>query len=120
VDLAGAGLRTPFFFVQVRATRKNLTATQMPPRLHVGVSREDVRRMAACPAPTYVIGVQERQERAFVIAVHGGMRESISSITTAHELNCLTLRRLWDEVRHFWRGYRPGRVRSSFTNEVTP
>jgi hypothetical protein len=116
VELVGAGRRTPFFFAQVRATRKAFTKAHDPPRLQVGVSAEDVRTMAAYPAPTYVLAVHEGEERAFVISVHGRMRDGIASVTTAHELDCATLRRLWDEVLAFWKGRRMGRKRSSFTN----
>src|SRR5207302_1536125 len=86
VELVDAGETTPFFFVQVKTTRKNYTRTQKPPRLRVEVSQEDVRRMVAYPAPTYVIGVHTDEERAFIISVHGSMREAIPSITTRHEL----------------------------------
>ncbi len=89
---------TPFFFVQVRSTRKQFTR-QKPPRLRVEVSEREVCRMVAYPAPTYVVGAHEAEERAFVISVHGAMCEAIPSITTAHELTCETLERLWDEVQ---------------------
>src|SRR5205823_8391614 len=59
VELVDADERTPFFFIQVKATRKDLTTTQTPPRLRAEVSEKDVRRMVAFPAPTYVIGVHE-------------------------------------------------------------
>lgn len=87
----------------MKATRKELTRGQTPPRLRVEVSEKDIRRMSAFPAPTYVIGVHEVEERAFVISVHGEMREAIPSITTGHELTTETLKGLWDEVREFWR-----------------
>jgi len=116
VELVDAGERTPFFFVQVRSTRKEYTKTHTPPRLRVGVSEPDVRRMVAYPAPTYVVGVHEDQERAFIISVHGAMSEAIPSVTTAHELTCDTLRRLWDEVREFWQGRDMARLASSFLN----
>ena len=116
VELVDAGERTPFFFVQVKSTRKAFTKKQTPPRLRVEVSEQDVRRMVAYPAPTYVIGVHEDEERAFIISVHGGMSEAIPSITTAHELTCVTLRRLWDEVREFWQGREMTRSASSFLN----
>jgi hypothetical protein len=115
VELVDAGERTPFFFVQVRSTRKAFTK-QKPPRLRVEVSEEDVRRMVAYPAPTYVVGVHEVQERAFVISVHGTMCEAIPSITTAHELTGVTLKRLWEEVRDFWQGRDMTRLASSFFN----
>jgi hypothetical protein len=116
VELVDAGEKTPFFFVQVRATRKKYTRTQTPPRLRIELSEKDVRRMVAYPAPTYVVGVQEDEERAFIISVHGVMAEGISSITTAHELTCETLKRLWYEVREFWHGHEMTRTVSSFLN----
>src|SRR5437870_4892851 len=68
VELVDADERTPFFFVQVKSTRKKFAKTQR--RLRVEVSEYDVRRMVAFPAPTYVVGVHEDEERAFVISVH--------------------------------------------------
>jgi hypothetical protein len=38
VELVDAGEKTPFFFVQVKTTRKELTKSQTPPRLRVEVS----------------------------------------------------------------------------------
>jgi hypothetical protein len=116
VELVDAGPSTPFFFVQVKTTQKEYTKTQNPPRLRVEISEEDIRQMVAFPAPTYVIGVQDREERAFVISVHEGMNEAIPSITTAHELKGATLLRLWEEVRGFWQGRDMRRTTSSFHN----
>jgi hypothetical protein len=116
VELVGAGEQTPFFFVQVRSTRKDFTR-QTPPRLRVEVSQNEIRRMVAYLAPTYVVGIHEGEERAFVIAVHGDMGEAIPSITTAHELNNdATLRRLWAEVCDFWQARDMRRTVSSFVN----
>ena len=102
--------------MQVKTTRKDYTRTQNPPRLRVEISEEDICQMVAFPAPTYIIGVQEREERAFVISVHEGMNEAMPSITTAHELNGSTLLRLWEEVRGFWQGRDMRRTTSSFHN----
>ncbi len=116
VELVGAGAKTPFFFAQVKTTRKGFTKTQSPPRLRVEVAEKDVRRMVAFPAPTYIVGVHESEERAFIVSVHGAMAETIPSISTAHELTCDTLRRLWEEVRAFWQGRDMARPASSFLN----
>jgi hypothetical protein len=116
VELVDAGEKTPFFFVQVKTTRKEFTKGQSPPRLRVEVAEKDIRRMVAYPAPTYIVGVHEREERAFIISVHGGMAEAIPSITTAHEQTCDALRRLWEEVRAFWQDRDMSRSASSFTN----
>jgi hypothetical protein len=98
----------------VKSTRKELTKNQMPPRLRVEVSEKDIRRMVAYPAPTYVVGVHEEAERTFIISVHGTMSAAIPSISTAHELNSETLRRLWDEVRDFWLGHEMAQPTSTF------
>ena len=116
VELVDAGEKTPFFFVQVKTTRKEYTKTQVPPRLVINVSEKDVRRMVAFPAPTYVVGVHEDEERAFVVSVHGDMNALIPSITTGHELTRDTLKRLWDEVREFWQARDMSRPASHFTN----
>ena len=88
VELVDAGEKTPFFFIQVKTTRKGFTKTQTPPRLRINVSAKDVRRMAAYPVPTYLVGVHENAERAFIVSIHEPMSEAIPSITTAHELTC--------------------------------
>ncbi len=116
VELVDAGETTPFFFVQVKTTRKPFNRSRQPPRLPVAVLERDVRRMVAYPAPTYVVGVHEEEERAFIIAAHGAMSETIPSITTAHELTADTLGRLWDEVREFWRVREMAQATSSFLN----
>ncbi len=111
-----AGESTPYFFVQVKTTRKDFTKRQTPPRLVIGVTEADIRRMVAFPAPTYVVGVHEDDERAFVVSVHEGMNESLFSITTGHELTCNTLERLWEEVRDFWQARDMVRHTSHFLN----
>jgi hypothetical protein len=60
--------------------------------------------------------VQEREERAFLISVHGNMAQAIPSITTANELTAETLQRLWQEVRDFWQGREMSRTASDFLN----
>jgi hypothetical protein len=116
VELVDAGEKTPFFFVQVKSTRKEYTRSQKPPRLRVEVPEKDVRRMSAFPAPTYVVGVHEEDERAFVVSVHGDMRDAIPSLTTGHELTTETLKRLWEEVRTFWQIRDMTRPTSHFLN----
>ncbi len=115
VELVGAGEQTPFFFVQVKSTRKEFTTREIP-RLVAGVSAEDIRRMVNFNAPTYVVGIREDLERGFIVSVHGTMDKPISSITTAHEVNCKTLKRLWDEVRAFWDKRDMVRTDSHFLN----
>jgi len=116
VELVDAGEMTPFFFVQVKTTQQAYTKSQSPPRLRVKIERADVVRMATFPAPTYVVGVHERDERAFVVAVLVRMGEAIPSITTGHELTSTTLKSLWDEVSNYWRTRHAPQTTSRFLN----
>jgi hypothetical protein len=115
VELLGAGERTPFFFAQVKSTQLGFTRRQS--KLQIDVPADVVSRMANYPAPAYVIGVHEGEQRAFLISVHGDMRTRIRSITTTHELTPETLAGLWEEVCEFWRGHDMTRKSSRFLNE---
>jgi hypothetical protein len=115
VELVGAGQRRPYFFVQVRATREGFTATN-PPRLKVKVAKADIRKMVLFRAPTYVVGVDEPGERAYVIAIYGKMKAGISSVSTQFLLNRGTLKLLWEEVRDFWKGHNLHQAKSLFVN----
>jgi hypothetical protein len=84
--------------------------------LRIEVGGEDVRKMALYFAPTYVVGIFEPEERAFVVSVHAGMGERISSITTAHELTPETLLLLWEEVKTCWQRRDMSRMTSRFMN----
>ncbi|HWG45086.1 MAG TPA: hypothetical protein VN688_20115 [Gemmataceae bacterium] len=104
VELVGAGERTPFFFVQVKTTREGYTKRPQPPRLKVGMSRHAVQRLALYPAPTYLVGIDERREEGYILAILEGMTDPISSFPTNFPLDCANLRLLWEEVRQFWKG----------------
>jgi hypothetical protein len=93
-----------FFFVQVKTTTRGYTKRDEPPRLKVGVSLRDVRRLLRYPAPTYVVGIDEPTEKGFIVSVHGTRAKAISSLTSKYPLDCGNLRRLWEEVRAFWEG----------------
>src|SRR6185369_6612196 len=58
-----------YFFVQVKATTKGFTKTA-PGRLLVQVTQEDVDRMVACPAPTYVVGIDLNGKSGYVLSVN--------------------------------------------------
>ncbi len=104
IELVGAGERTPFFFVQVKTTREGYTRRKRTLRLKIGLSRRDVHRLALFPAPTYVIGIDERQEVGYIAAILEGMTASFSSLPTDFALDERNLRLLWEEVRQFWEG----------------
>ena len=105
VEVIGAGESTPFFFVQVKTTRQAYHIDREGHRrLQVQVSRKDLRRMKRYPAPTYVIGIDEKQERGFIISANDDAPDTLSSLPTIHELNCETLEELSQEVAAYWQG----------------
>ena len=85
-------------------------------RLKVEVGKSDVIGLVLYPAPTYVIGIDEPQEKAYIVGVHGKMNKKISSLNTAHELNPTTLKQLWDEVRGYWKDKNMAQKTSRFLN----
>jgi hypothetical protein len=90
-----------FFFVQVKATALRYTA-QPPYRLRVQVSQEDVDRMVACPAPSYVVGIDATaNDLGFLLSVNEP-RDHIASLTTQFRIDCAVLGQLRDEVVAFW------------------
>ncbi|MBY0230016.1 MAG: DUF4365 domain-containing protein [Gemmataceae bacterium] len=99
VDLVGTS-RPRHFFAQVKSTRKELTKKER--RLRVGMSASDLRRAAAVPGPTYLIGVDERGERCYLFPILDGMSDALSSIPTAHPLDCANLPNLHHEVERYW------------------
>jgi hypothetical protein len=113
VELVGAGGKTPYFFAQIKATREGYNTKG---RLKVKVEKSDVIGIVQYPAPTYVIGIDEIQEQAYIVAVYGRMNEKISSLNTANELNPTTLKLLWDEVRDYWKDKDMAQKKSHFTN----
>ena len=113
VELIGVEMNTPFFFVQVKTTRLGYTSDQSDRRLKVKVPKESIEKIKRYPVPTYLVGVDERKSRSFIMAVLDGTPSGLSSMTTEYPLKCRHLKILWQEVRDYWRG-REMRMRSSF------
>jgi hypothetical protein len=99
VELRNVMPATPYFFVQVRATRRGATRDG---RLRVRVSDSDIRRLAAHFAPTYLVGIDEANETGYIISANGEARGGLSSFPTAYPLDDVNQRALWQEVRDFW------------------
>ncbi len=102
VELVNAGARTPFFFVQVKATRKGRTKRGRSPRLKVSVSSDDIRRLSLYPAPTYLVGIDEPAETGYILAVLEGMKDSLGSLPAQFPLDGTNLPLLYQEARQFW------------------
>jgi hypothetical protein len=100
VELINAGDSVPYFLAQVKSTKKGFT--KKAHRLLVQADEDDIRRMVRCPFPTYLIGVDEPNCRAYVVSVHGNMSGPIASMPSRYPLTPRNLRKLWEEVTAHW------------------
>jgi len=60
----------PYFFVQVKTTQQGYTKKYRC--LKIQVSARDARRLASFPAPTYVVGIDEINESAYITSTSRG------------------------------------------------
>jgi Domain of unknown function (DUF4365) len=102
----------PFFFAQVKATSEGYT--QREHRLKIQVTATDMKRLAAYPAPTYIIGIDEPGEQGYLLSANGEHRSGISSLCSQYPLNPEILALLWDEVAAYWVNPNPSTFRSRF------
>ena len=100
----------PFFFVQVKSTTEGYTSREN--RLKVQVNEVDMRRLAAYPAPTYIVGIDEPNERGYIVSANGECRTGVSSICNHYPLNPEVLALLWDEVAAYWSATIPRKFQS--------
>lgn len=89
-----------YFFVQVKTTTQGLTKS-VPSRLPVQVSQQDVDRMVACPAPSYVMGIDMTGRTGYLLSVNE-VRDHVSSLITTFKVDCDVLAKLAIEVRDYW------------------
>jgi Domain of unknown function (DUF4365) len=115
VELVNAGDSVPYFLAQVKSTRKGFTKKGR--RLIVEVDGEDVRRMVRCPIPTYLIGVDEPNDRAYAVSVHGSMSGPIASMPSRYPLTPRNLQKLWSEVTAHWKKLDAATKASAFLYE---
>lgn len=89
-----------FFFAQVKATTKGYTKGEN--RLLVQMDQTDVDRMVACPAPTYLIGIDVNMRVGFLLSINEP-RTHIASMTTKFKIDPSVLSYLRDEVVEYWK-----------------
>ncbi|MFN8492155.1 MAG: hypothetical protein U0350_31440 [Caldilineaceae bacterium] len=107
---------TPYFFVQVRATRRGYT--QRNKRLKVKIGKAEVRKLAMLPAPTYIIGIDEIAETGYIIAANRSVDRGLTSISTAFPINQECQDWLWQEVTDFWTNVGQLNLNSRFTDSL--
>ena len=99
VELFAPGDPTPYLLVQVKTTRRGYTRDG---RLRVRMSSTELRRLAAYPAPTYVVGIDEVGEQGYIVSTGGKSEVGFSAMCTDHPLTPYVLSQLRDEVEAYW------------------
>ena len=100
VELFHGETLIPFFFVQVKSTSEGYTSKER--RLKVKVIATDMQRLAAYPAPTYIVGIDEPGEQGYILSANGESKVGLSSLCTDYPLNPEILALLWNEVAAYW------------------
>lgn len=92
-----------FFFAQTKATKKGYTTRKNGSKyLNVALTKDELNAMVAYPGPAYLFGIDEVDERAYILAIDKIVSSGFASMPTEYELNCQTLSQLWDEVNSYW------------------
>jgi hypothetical protein len=87
--------------VQVKSTARGYEKIDGDRYLNVRVSKKDLDRLAAFPAPTYVVGIDEKTWKAYLLSANES-RVGISRFPTRFPLNRKNMQKLWEEVEAFW------------------
>ena len=114
VELVGAFGVRPFFFVQVKTTRRGYSADNA--RLNVKVKREDVSRLNLYSAPTYIVGVNDLDNTAYVVSANGEALNPLSSMSVDNPINAVNRQALWNEVFAFWTAPTLPKLMSAFVD----
>jgi hypothetical protein len=107
------GSVAPYFFVQVKTTRRGYTESG---RLKASISAREIEGLVANPVPTYIVGVDERAKAAYLMAASGAPQRGLGSLPANFPLNRSTGKALWDEVDTFWRSVTPAQFVSRFSD----
>ena len=102
IDLNSLPNHKAFFFVSVKTT-SNAKYSPKNNRLKIQVNKKQLGELKKLKIPTYIVGVDEKKEKAFIISVKGIKVDSISSIPTSFSLNQKkNIQDLWNEVKEYW------------------
>jgi hypothetical protein len=114
VELLGAGGITPFFFVQVKTTRRGFT--ERGRRLKVTVPGHTVARLASFPAPTYIVGIDDVDGPGYIVSANGERLTNVASVPSEFPIDRENRERLWREVMDYWSARLPASFTSVFTD----
>ncbi len=100
VELAKCDKTKAFFFASVRSTREGYTVRDN--NLLVKYRKDDLDELKKIPVPTYLIGIDEKDENGFIISAQDTNSDNISSFPTLYPINEQNIEILWEEVKKYW------------------
>lgn len=100
IELVGLTNRSAYCFVQVKTTIKKVKPNAKT--LKVGIKKRDIARMVGYPGPTYIVGVDEHSEIAYIISANKLTSKDLHSIPLSYPLDAVNLKKLWTEVNNYW------------------
>lgn len=107
VELVGQKDYIPFCFVQLKSTKTGYTKKDN--RLKVKFSQESISGLSLYPAPTYIVGIDEKEETGYLVSANGENLSAMASILTDFPINISNRGMLWNEVNDFW--YRARKIK---------
>lgn len=81
----------------------------------MAISAAEMQRLARYQVPTYVVGIDERQDLGYVVSANGESLTGFSGMCTEYPLTLQTLAALHTEITAYWNAPRP-RFQSSFVD----
>ncbi|MEM7712693.1 MAG: DUF4365 domain-containing protein [Cyanobacteria bacterium P01_A01_bin.68] len=112
VELVGQKDYLPFCYVQLKSTKTGYTKKDK--RLKVKFSQESINGLSLYPAPTYIVGIDEKEKTGYLVSANGDNLSSIASIPTDFPINPPNRGNLWNEVNDFWFKSRKIKFNSNF------
>jgi hypothetical protein len=103
VELLGVRGYSPFFFAQIKATTEPIS--EKAERLEINVSHKKCDLLFRVPGPTYIVGVNEPNKKAYILSMHEQPGRGVYSIPVKYELTPDNLTILHKEVCDFWKSF---------------
>ncbi len=93
-----------FFYASVKTTTLGYYPDRK--RLRINIDKEDVAELNKFTIPVYVFGIDEIEEKGFLISANNlDNSKNINGIPTTFPVNSLNLDLLWNEVAQYWNNH---------------
>lgn len=89
-----------FFVVQVKSSRRGLDTNS---KLKLTAPKANLNKLRKYYAPTYLAGIDVKTEKVYLKPINKNVSSNISSLTTTFELNKTNRKKLYADVKRFWK-----------------